>query len=178
MKNLPRRVEAVILAMIGPHYYKLCGLRMRCHSSVYACEGTQANTFGNKMCIYIKKKFPTCPPGALCLSFNLGSSTRGLGAWVSRAVSLLFLGLCFFGHLIPGICWSHSPSLGVTLPFIFLLNWSCIQSNFPTVPYCHPMPAFFTLFISISWFLTQTLLIQVMSELAWLQLQVSYHVPK
>lgn len=83
------------------------------------------------------EEFPKIP-----LSFNLGSSTRGLGTWVSRAVSLLFLGLCFFGHLIPGICWSHSPSLGVTLPFIFPLNWSCIQSNFPTVRYCHPMPAY------------------------------------
>lgn len=142
MKNLPRRVEVVILAMKGPHYYKLCGLRMRCHSGVYAREGTQANTFGNKMCIYIKKNSPL----ALRALFVCPSISVPLpGAW-----GLEYLGqylycswdYAFFGHLIPGICWSHSPSLGVTLPFIFLLNWSCIQSIFPTVPYCHPMPAY------------------------------------
>ena len=53
------------------------------------------------------------------VTFRLGLSTRGPGAWRSWVISELFLGLFSSEDLsdfVPGICWSHSPSLGITAP--------------------------------------------------------------
>lgn len=184
MKNLPRRVEVVILAMKGPHYYKLCGLRMRCHSGVYACEGTQANTFGNKMCIYIKK-IPHLPSGRSLFVLQSQFLYQGLGDLSIQGSiftvpgTMLFLDISFLesvGATLPvwgSLSHSFSSLTGVAFKVSF--------QQFPIVIPCQLMPqpcSKSTLFISISWFLTQTLLIRVMSELAWLQLQVSYHIPK
>lgn len=37
---------------VGLHHIKLYGLRMGCHSISYACEGRQANTFGNMVHLF------------------------------------------------------------------------------------------------------------------------------
>lgn len=136
-------------------------------------------------CAYTFKKIPHLPSG--CSLFVLQSQFlyQGLGDLsVQGSIftvpgTMLFLDISFLesvGATLPvwgSLSHSFSSLTGVAFKVSF--------QQFPIVIQCQLMPqpcSKSTLFISISWFLTQTLLIRVMPELAWLQLQVSYHVPK